>query len=559
MVSFIARSFPILSFVLVVVSVFPSVFQYWAVAQPAPFPEVQNPLIYRPASLSTLGVPPYTPAEIRKAYNFTPLYLRGINGTGTRIAIIDAFGSGSLSTDLANFDSLTGLPTAQVNFYYPDGVPKKPNNNWALETSLDVEWAHAIAPEATIDLVVALDASLQHIYDAIAFVANSLTNETVLSMSFGLSESNYPTTGSFTIAAFHQLFITISSHGTSIFASSGDSGSNSCCNLEYPASDPLVVSVGGTTLTLDSDASYRAETTWSGSTAGASTIFSEPTWQQGLGDGMRDDVDVSYDGDPNSGFLVVKGNFAFQVGGTSAGAPQWAALISLASQANSTRLGNVLPRLYKLTSYHDITQGSNGFFSAGVGWDYPTGLGTPDANATVASLAPGAADVAVTGIVFSRNFTYAAVNSNPILVNITVTNLATVTETFTVTAQANATIVGNQTVTLAPGTTKTLIFNWDTAPLARGKYSVSTRASLVPGETNLTNNSLTSSTLFTVRLAGDVNTDCVVNISDLAIVGSAFGSTPSSSNWNASADINNDGAVNISDLSLVGLHFGNLC
>src|SRR5712692_8778711 len=229
-----------------------------AVGTEPTLPEVQHPLLYRPVSLSSPGVPPFVPADIRKAYDFLPLYSKGIQGNGTRIAIVDAFGDPTLSTDLSSFDSLTGLPTASVNIFYPDGVLKKPNSGWAVETALDVEWAHSIAPSATIDLVIALDSSIGHIFDGISFVATSLTNETVLSMSFGASESSYPTTGSLTIGATHQLFITITSHGTTPFASSGDAGAASCCNVQYPASDPLVVAVGGTSLTLNSNASYSS-------------------------------------------------------------------------------------------------------------------------------------------------------------------------------------------------------------------------------------------------------------------------------------------------------------
>ena len=225
-------------------------------------PEFHNPLIYQPASLSNPGSPPYVPSDIRTAYDILPLYARGINGSGTRIAIIDAYGSSSLSSDLASFDSLTGLPSVTVNTFYPDGVPgrcrvNQPCNNWAVETSLDVEWAHAIAPQATIDLVVALDNSDAHIFDAIAYVANSLTSEAVVSLSFGQSESSYPTTGSDTLAATHQLFVTMTSQGTTLFASSGDSGASSCCSTFYPASDPLVVAVGGTSLTLNSTPRLR--------------------------------------------------------------------------------------------------------------------------------------------------------------------------------------------------------------------------------------------------------------------------------------------------------------
>jgi hypothetical protein len=363
----------------------------------SPVREVQPDHIFRDASPTAFGAPPFTPQDIAKAYNFAPLYTRGVDGTGTRIAIVDAFGSSSLLKDLASFDSITGLPSATVNFYYPDGVPKLKNSNWAGETTLDVEWAHAIAPGAMVDLVVAQNATLGSVYDGIRFVSTSLPGEAALSMSFGLSESLYPTTGPFTIVATHQLFVAIASHGTTAFASSGDSGASSCCNPQYPSSDPLVVAVGGTSLFLNSDGSYSHETTWTGSGAGSSTVFSKPTWQVGLGDSMRDAVDVSYDGDPATGVLIVFGGRLFQVGGTSIGSPQWAGLIALASQANSVRYGAVSSKLYKLSSYHDITTGSDGFFSATIGWDYPTGLGTPNADSTVRALFLPSVDADVNG------------------------------------------------------------------------------------------------------------------------------------------------------------------
>ncbi len=131
-----------------------------------------------------------------------------------------------------------------------------------------------MAPGATIDNIVAFNSNTGSVFDAIAFVANKLRDETVLSMSFGQSESNYPTTGSYTVANTHQLFVTITGHGTAAFASSGDSGAGSCCNVQYPASDPLVAAVGGTSLTLHATDSILGEAAWSGSTAGSSILFS---------------------------------------------------------------------------------------------------------------------------------------------------------------------------------------------------------------------------------------------------------------------------------------------
>ena len=511
-------------------------------------PEVQHPLRYRPVSLSSPGVPPLVPSDIWKAYDFLPLYSRGIKGNGTRIAIIDAFGDPSLSTDLSSFDSLTGLPAANVNIFYPDGVPRKPSSSWAVETALDVEWAHAVAPSATIDLVVALDSSLGSIFDGIAYVANSLPSETVLTMSFGLAESSYPITGSFTIAATHQLFVTIASHGTTPFASSGDSGASSCCNPQYPSSDPLVGAVGGTTLNLNSDASYLSETTWSGSGAGSSSLFSKPTWQQGLGDSMRDAVDVSYDADPNTGVLVVEGGREFQVGGTSAGSPQWAAIVALASQANAKSYGSINANLYALSSYHDINSGSNGFFTASSGWDYPTGLGTPDVNSIVNALSPTVLVSLNSTIVFHGN-SVATTGSLSI-----VPTTGTLSGTATVIAK-NATsglVVFNKTYTITD-------FKMQNSTGAlQGTFLLSIGTAPYPLSSNIMvrESAGTATASITVSRRVDVNGDGMVNIQDLVVVAFAFASTVNSPGYNGRADIDGNGDVNIIDLVAVSIVFG---
>ncbi len=511
-------------------------------------PQVQTHSIYRPSSLTALGVPPFTPAEIRKAYDFNPLYARGIDGAGTRIAIVDAFGSSSLSTDLATFDSLTGLPPATVNLYFPDGAPKQKNTGWALETSLDVEWAHSIAPAATIDLVVAFDANLNSIFDGIAFVASSLPADNVLSMSFGLSESQYPTTGSFTISAFHQLFVTMTSHGTTPFASSGDTGASSCCNVQYPSSDPLVVAVGGTSLTLNSDASYRSETTWSGSTAGSSIVFAKPSWQQGLGDSMRDAVDVSYDADPNTGVLVVFRNSLFQVGGTSAGAPQWAALVALAGQANVAKFGSANSLLYKAASFQDITTGSNGFFSATIGWDYPTGLGSPNANSTVKALTSSIPLAIGSSLSFqgSTITTNGTLTINPATLNftgtITVTarNSTTSANLFQKTYTVPSIRLQNRTGTFQAG----FILNVAVNPHALSSDII---VALKGG---------TASFSVAVTRQIDINGNGIVDFLDVGVVALAYGSILGSTNYNPLADLNADGLVNIIDIGIISLFYG---
>ena len=503
--------------------------------------------IYRQLSTTNPGAPPFAPSDLWKAYNFLPLYSRGIKGNGTAIAIIDAFGNPSILSDLASFDSLTALPSVTLNQYFPLGLPKFRNTGWAVETSLDVEWAHAIAPAATIDLVIAPDSKLGSLFGAISFVASSLPNEAAVSMSFGLSESSYPTTGSFTISATHQLFATIVSHGTTPVASSGDSGASSCCNIQYPSSDPLVLAVGGTSLTLNSTASYVGESAWTGSTAGASIVFSKPIYQQGVGDSMRDTVDVSYDADPNSGVLVVEGGSLFQVGGTSAGAPQWAALIALANQANGEKYGSVSGRLYMIPNYHDVTTGSDGFLSATKGWDYPTGLGTPNADALTSALAPNIL-VSINNDVLFQGLQIATTESlsvNPVDHNFTGTITITATNTTT------GIIVFSKAYSLLNLSLMNQSSSFRTAFL----LNIVALPYPLSSDITVTLTGTTASATAQVTRQIDIDANGMVDISDASVVGNAWNTSIGSPNYNPRADLNGSGKVDIVDVSIFGAYW----
>jgi len=532
----------LLSTILSVTGTFPSLNGF-----PLEGLELQTHSIYRQLSTSNPGAPPFAPSDLRKAYGFLPLYSRGIEGNNTSIAIIDAYGDPNIVNDLATFDSITGLPPAKLNIFYPDGPPRQKNTGWAVETSLDVEWAHAIAPSATIDLVIGVDSRLGNLFDAISFVANSLPNEASVSMSFGLSESSYPTTGSFTIAATHQLFTTIVSHGTTPVASSGDSGASSCCNVQYPSSDPLVVAVGGTSLTLNSTASYISESAWSGSTAGASLVFSKPSYQQGVGDSLRDTVDVSYDADPNTGVLVVEAGSLYQVGGTSAGAPQWAALIALASQANGVRYGAVDGKLYKISDYHDPIGGTDGFFFATAGWDFPTGLGTPDADRVVMDLAPNMSVGVNNSTLFSglRITTTGNLVINPLGHNLT--------GTVTVTA-VNATTGGlifSKTYALPGLSLVNRTSSFRTAfllDIGVLPYSLSSDIAVT-----LAGTSVTLSVQVTRQI--DIDMNGTVNISDASILGGSWQSSIGSTNYDPKADLDASGKIDIVDVSIFGAYW----
>jgi subtilase family serine protease len=324
---------------------------------------------------SSTGPTGYTPSQIKAAYN-----LPASGGAGKTIAIIDAYNSNTAAADLNTFSTKFNLPNCTIQnacFSQVEMSPRTPTNSgWALEESLDVQWAHAIAPQAKILLVEARSASGNDLLSAINYARN-LPGVNAVSMSWGgpefSGESSYDTDFS-------------STHGVNFFASAGDSGSG----VYWPAVSPNVIGVGGTTLNLASDGTVTSETAWSGSGGGVSRYVPEPSYQTGLvtiSNNHRAVPDVSYDADPATGFAVYdstryEGEVGwYQVGGTSAGAPQWAAISTLGSSVTSSKLYQDAAGPNYAADLRDITSGTNGscgiLCSAGVDYDLVTGLGSP--------------------------------------------------------------------------------------------------------------------------------------------------------------------------------------
>jgi subtilase family serine protease len=332
---------------------------------------------------STAGSVYYTPAQIRHAYGFDQLTAVG---AGQTIAIIDAYGSSSIQSDLNTFCSDFNIASTTVTIDYPQGKPIS-NAGWAEETSLDVEWAHAIAPGAKIVLVAAKSASYTDLLGAVDYAVNTV-HATVVSMSWGGSESSAETGNGYDSHFIHP--------GVTFVASSGDNGAG----VEWPAASPYVVGVGGTSLSLDANNNRTSETAWSGSGGGISAYESVPGWQSSwTGLANRCVPDVSYVADPNTGVLVVYKGGLYVFGGTSVGAPQWAALVAL-SQASLTSADATLYSVavapapatavsINLSDFYDITSGNDGTASgdfAGPGYDLVTGLGSPAALGLVSAL-----------------------------------------------------------------------------------------------------------------------------------------------------------------------------
>lgn len=340
-----------------------------------------------------------TPAQVRHAYRFDQTYFKVRNhsvsadGCGQIIAVVDAYDAPNINSDFKVFSNTFGLPTrigrnrSILIKATPFGTPQA-DRDWAMEISLDVQWAHAIAPQARILLVEAASANTADLLDAINYARNQ-PGVTAVSMSWGGDESPFET--------YNDPYLTTPrAHiggggirgGITFVTSSGDNGAPAV----WPAVSPNVIAVGGTTLSLSSSNNWKSEVAWAGSGGGPSQFEPTPTHAP----------DVAYDADPQTGFAIYdstrtsSGNSGWmKIGGTSAGAPQWAALVAIANQGRAL-LGKAsldgpsqtITALYNLSSldFHDITQGNNGY-AAGPGYDYVTGLGTPFADRVIKDLA----------------------------------------------------------------------------------------------------------------------------------------------------------------------------
>ena len=367
----------------------------------------------------------YTPAQISHAYGIDRL---SNTGAGQTVAIIEAYGSPTISADLAAFDNEYSLPAANLTIAYPNGQPtivptSLDEEGWAQETSLDVEWVHALAPSANILLVVALYDNGNSLFNAVQY-ANA-QNPQIVSMSWDEPDPGTSIESHYDTACF-------SHSGTLYLAASGDSGAGA----QYPASSSNVIAVGGTSLPLNANGSLNGpETAWSNSSGssggGISNYEAQPSWQTSFGvsfsSSKRCIPDVAFDADPNTGVNVYFDSSKFDpsgvygaagwyaIGGTSLSVQCWAAIMALADQ--NSRVTNASP-LYELAgsqgnfnpggAYRDITSGNNGGYSAGVGYDLVTGLGSPVANVLVPSL----------GIAFSPVSGSAITASTPIYITV---------------------------------------------------------------------------------------------------------------------------------------------
>jgi len=391
----------------------------------------------------------YTPMQVRVAYGIQPLLDRGITGrgqtivlpefppspTGSRSALVKMLASSDIRLDLARFDTLFGLPVARLQVVNTLAHAASPWQADAEEVA-DTEIVHALAPDAAIRLVLVPSSDTAGPGpESDAFLAAlrlGLTLGGVISLSADAGEQCFT---SAEVAEWNSFLQAAQSKHVTVLVSSGDAGAaidpcpgagttaSPVKGVNLPASDPLALAVGGTSLQLSQRAgAYKGETAWNipsaavggsspeASGGGFSQLFPRPAYQDGVtGMGATRGVpDVAADADPGTGMALAisdggQGHILIGAGGTSAAAPLWAAVIALADQYARRDLGFVNPALYRIghsayyrQAFHDVTTGSNTVtfptqtitgYHAAPGWDRVTGWGSPNAQALVPLLA----------------------------------------------------------------------------------------------------------------------------------------------------------------------------
>ncbi|MGF6244034.1 kumamolisin [Paraburkholderia sp. GAS38] len=355
--------------------------------------------------------PPIHASKSPQPASFTPLQVATLyqfpqgDGSGECVGIIE-LGGGYETSDLNTYFSNLGVNGPTVVAVGVDNGANQPTgdaNGPDGEVTLDIEVVGAIAPGAKVAVYFTTNTDTGFI-DAVSSAVHDTTNKpSVISISWGGPESSWT---SQSLQAFNSVLQAAATMGVTVCVASGDSGSSDGSGsgnvVDFPASSPYVLACGGTRLTA-SGQTITKEVVWNDGTqggatgGGVSTAFAVPTWQQGLSSTSKEGVktalsgrgvpDVAGDASPDSGYDVLIDGSQTVVGGTSAVAPLWAALIARINAANGAPVGFVNPKLYAAPSaLRDITQGNNGSYEASAGWDACTGLGSPNGEKVAAAL-----------------------------------------------------------------------------------------------------------------------------------------------------------------------------
>ncbi len=417
-------------------------------------------------------------------------------GTGQTIVIAGAYAW--KDSDNTTFSTQWGLPqlpagSGQVCTGGPGSSGCNFSNQNSIEIALDVEYAHGTAPNARILNYMSASTALT---DFTATYNRIVTDNPghVVTTSWGACEALM---ASGTQHTDDNIFANANAIGQSWFAASGDNGSKDCnstVTVDNPANSPHVIGVGGTTPTCSAPmtssspgcSGYGSESAWSGSGGGVSQVFLRPAFQTGCNvpaGNQRLVPDVALESDTSPGNYVIENGGWYIVGGTSGAAPQWAGLFAeLDQRRGGTGLGNPGAFLYGLcgtAALHDVTSGSNGDYSAGVGYDRVTGLGSFDATNLLAAA----------GSTTTTTSTTVAPTTTTVAPTTTTTHAPTTTTSSTTTTTAAATTSTTTTATTSVPTTTTTT----TAP----PTSTTTTTTSVPTTTTASTTSTTSSTTST--------------------------------------------------------------
>ncbi|GLQ98570.1 S53 family peptidase [Dyella mobilis] len=341
----------------------------------------------------------YTPLQLGQLYEFPA----GTDGTGETIGIIE-LGGGFTTSDLTQYFSSLGIsPQPKVVAVSVAGGQNQPGGSADDEVMLDIEVAGALAPAATIAVYFTTNTD-QGFYEAISQAAHDTTNKpSVISISWGGPEENW---NSSSLAAMETALQDAAALGVTVTVAAGDNGSSDGVSdnqphVDFPASSPYSLACGGTTLvasgnTIQSEVVWNETASNEGATGGGVSVeYALPTWQQNAkvpaspsGSSGRGVPDVAGNADPMTGYQVLIGGQSQVIGGTSAVAPLWAALIARFNQKLGAPVGDLHAAIYQIgeSAFRDITQGNNGAYQAGPGWDACTGLGSPNGQALLTAL-----------------------------------------------------------------------------------------------------------------------------------------------------------------------------
>jgi kumamolisin len=375
-------------------------------------PETVTPETVTPETVTPEAAPaaptavPLTALQVASLYDFPA----GTDGTGQTIAIIE-LGGGYTQSDLDMYFSGLGLDTPSVTAVSVDGGSNSPGQPADGEVELDIQVAGAVAPKAA-QLVYFAANTDQGFINAIAQAVHTTPPPIVVSISWGQSEDQWSEQSR---ASMDGVFADAAALGVTVTVAAGDNGSSddpnstSGVHVDFPASSPHVLACGGTQLIGNLNTNtITSEVVWNelannegAGGGGVSDVFPLPSWQAnvgvptiagGTGTG-RGVPDVAGNADPVTGYLVVVDGKQQPIGGTSAVAPLWAGLIARLAQATGKKFGLLQPLIYggvtagaAAQGFNDITEGNNGAYSAGPGWDATTGLGSPSGQALLTHL-----------------------------------------------------------------------------------------------------------------------------------------------------------------------------